>query len=221
LLTKIWECVYICRQDIRETDPPGRYRHEIAYDGANIYVFGGGTSNQAFDLLDIPTYNIEANCWQNTETYPDPCIPEPGGYPESRKCHSCVQITSSEGIEVVITGGYDGRRYFTDIWKLNLRTLTWKKFQKTALSQPLFFHDASSHPDGSMYIFGGIKQEDGNTVRTNNIYKMYVTIPKLSVIAWEGLLHYYLNRLRNLTKHQLLELGIPNIFVDRLLTETT
>jgi Kelch motif len=211
--------VYICRCDIRESDPPGRYRHEIAYDGANIYIFGGGTSTQAFDLTEIPTYNIEANTWEYTHTNPDPLLPDPGCYPDSRKCHSCIQFDTAEGMEVVIAGGFDGRRHFTDIWKLNLPTMTWHKFQTTALPQPLFFHDAAAHQDGCMYIFGGIKQDDGNTVRTNSIYKMYVTLPKLKVIAYEALLHYYSKRLRGLTKCQLLELGLPVVYAERLVTD--
>lgn len=31
-----------------ESEPLGRYRHELAFDGRLIYVFGGGTSTEVF-----------------------------------------------------------------------------------------------------------------------------------------------------------------------------
>lgn len=47
LRTGIWETVYVClgRDSL---EPPGRYRHELAFDGEMIYILGGGTSIDAF-----------------------------------------------------------------------------------------------------------------------------------------------------------------------------
>lgn len=47
LRTRVWERVYICT-GVDQSEPKGRYRHELAYDGQRIYVFGGGTSHTAF-----------------------------------------------------------------------------------------------------------------------------------------------------------------------------
>ncbi|XP_058834378.1 kelch domain-containing protein 10 homolog [Topomyia yanbarensis] len=211
--SKTWECAYTCRQDIRD-DPPGRYRHEIAFDNGKIYVIGGGTSDSAFSLASIPTYDIKQNVWTYTATKPDPKLPLPG-VPSARKCHSCVQYKTENGTEVVIAGGYDGRLYYGDIWKLNLNNLEWRLMQKSVLPYPLFFHDAASNNEGCMYIFGGIKFSFNNNVRTNVIYKMWTTIPKLSEISWEAVLHYWPS-LPKQSKGALLAVGIPAKFVRRV-----
>ncbi|XP_053677109.1 kelch domain-containing protein 10 homolog [Anopheles nili] len=213
LPSKTWECAYECKQNIRD-DPSGRYRHELAYDDYKIYVIGGGTSDSVFILTNIPAYDMKANKWEYLATKPDPLANLPG-IPSARKCHSCVQIRTDQGLEVVVAGGYDGISYFRDIWKLNLSTLQWKKMQKSNLPYPLFFHDAAVTSDGCMHIFGGIKFSNNTTVRTNTLYKMWTTIPRLSVIAWEAMLHYIPN-MHNRTKEELLEAGIPRQFVERV-----
>lgn len=50
LKTGKWETVYLC-SGADEMEPPGRYRHELAYDGKMIYVFGGGTVSETFGFL--------------------------------------------------------------------------------------------------------------------------------------------------------------------------
>lgn len=211
--SKTWECAYACRQDIRD-DPPGRYRHEIAFDGEKIYIIGGGTSDSAFSLSSIPTYTLKRNEWTYTATKPDPNLPLPG-VPAARKCHSCVQYQTDNGTEVVVAGGYDGRSYYGDIWKLNLSTFEWRLMQKSVLPYPLFFHDAASSSAGCMYIFGGIKFSSNNNVRTNIVYKMWTTIPKLSEICWEAMLHYSPG-LPGKSKNDLLQMGIPLNFAHRI-----
>ncbi|XP_055629273.1 kelch domain-containing protein 10 homolog isoform X2 [Toxorhynchites rutilus septentrionalis] len=211
--SRTWECAYACRQDIRD-DPPGRYRHEIAFDDNNVYIIGGGTSDSAFSLASIPTYNLKRNKWTYTATKPDPSLPLPG-VPAPRKCHSCVQYHTDNGTEVIVAGGYDGGSYYADVWKLNLNTFEWRLMQKSVLPYTLFFHDAACSESGCMYIFGGIKFSFRNNLRTNIVYKMWMTIPKLSEICWEALLHYS-QELPAKSKNELLELGIPLKFVQRI-----
>ncbi|XP_052859996.1 kelch domain-containing protein 10 homolog [Anopheles cruzii] len=213
LPSRTWERAYECRPNIRE-DPAGRYRHELAYNDSKIYVFGGGTSESAFILSTIPVYDIKTNQWEYVVTTPDSKARLPGT-PAARKCHSCVQIRTEQGVEVIVAGGYDGNAYFRDIWKLNLMSLQWTLMKKSRLPYPLFFHDATVTTDGCMYVFGGIKFNNNTDVRTHSLYKMWTTIPRLSAIAWEALLHYIPN-LHSRTKEQLLELGIPRQFVDRI-----
>lgn len=212
--SKTWECAYSCRQDIRD-DPPGRYRHEIAIDDERIYIIGGGTSDSAFSLASIPTYHIRENVWSYTATKPDPNLPLPG-VPAARKCHSCVQYKTDHGTEIVVAGGYDGRTYYGDIWKLNLSSLQWQLMQKSVLPHPLFFHDAACSSAGCMYIFGGIKFSSNNNVRTNIVYKMWTTIPKLSEICWEALQHYVPDMANRSTLPGLLSVGIPLKFAKRV-----
>lgn len=213
MFSRTWECAYTCRTDIRD-DPLGRYRHEIAYDDEKIYVIGGGTSDTAFSLASIPTFDIKKSVWTYTVTKPDPRLPAPG-VPSARKCHSCVQYRTDNGTEIVIAGGYDGRLYYGDIWKLNLSSFEWRLMQKSSLPYPLFFHGAASNSSGCMYIFGGIKFSVNNNVRTNVIFKMWTTIPKLSEICWEAIVHYTPG-LTQISRSKLLQIGIPAKFVERI-----
>lgn len=116
LRTRVWECVYICRPDIRE-DPEGRYRHKVVYDGQYIYVLGGGTSNLVYDLQRILAFNLITNRWEYFVTLPDRTSQtnltierQNSGYPNPRKCFSYVQHTKSNGeVEAFITGGLQVR----------------------------------------------------------------------------------------------------------------
>lgn len=213
IASRTWECAYACRQDFRD-DPLGRYRHELAFDGERIYVIGGGESNTAFSLSSIPTYHIKKNEWTYTQTKPDPNLLR-RGVPAARKCHSCVQYQTDHGTEVVVAGGHNGRTHYKDIWKLNLSTFEWRLMQKTNLPFPIFFHDAAASSSGCMYIFGGIKSTNNNNVRTNIMYKAWMTIPKLSEICWEALVHYN-PAIVDISKTKLLETGIPLKFVQRI-----
>lgn len=124
LVTKVWEIVHICRASNMD-DPKGRYRHEIAYDDHYIYVLGGGTSEVAYDLENLPAFDLKKSKWITIKTKPDPDAKF--GYPQPRKCHSCIQYDTPNGIHVIIAGGYIGDdRFFDDVWRLNLRTYQWQ-----------------------------------------------------------------------------------------------
>lgn len=221
LRTKVWENVYICRPEMRD-DPEGRYRHEVVYDGKHIFALGGGTSNSVFDLQRIPAYNLDANKWDYFDTLPDRSSKawsqNDKGYPKPRKCFSCVQHQSSNGdIEAFITGGLQGdfSTYFSDIWKLNLRTKQWTIIQTASLPRPLYFHSAAHSDNGCMYIFGGIEYNDKEMRRRNDLYKMWMTIPKLSEMCWDAVT-YYNDNLDLFDRKTLTNAGIPKRFTERL-----
>ncbi|XP_059226065.1 kelch domain-containing protein 10 homolog isoform X2 [Stomoxys calcitrans] len=219
LITKVWENVYICRPEMRD-DPEGRYRHEVVYDGHHIYVLGGGTSHTVYDLQRIPAFNLETNCWDHFDTLPDRTASsaQDPGYPKARKCLSCVQHTASNGdIEAFITGGLQGdfTTYFNDIWKLNLRTKQWYKIHSATLPRPLYFHSAAHAGNGCMYIFGGIEYSEKDMRRRNDLFKMWMTIPKLSDICWDAITHYNHN-LHRFDRATLLGAGIPDRYVNLL-----
>jgi Galactose oxidase, central domain len=164
-------------------------------------------------LKTLPVYDLIDRKWRKIETYPD----ADEGYPMPRKCHSLVQHTTkdydnSEETCVYITGGNYHGGPLNDVWKLSLKTRRWMRFRMATLRTSLFFHDACITPDACMYIFGGITT---NTMRTNNLYKMWVRIPKLSVIAWEALLHYF-PKMHLAPKNFMLEKGVPMHFVKRV-----
>lgn len=214
LFTKEWDCISVCR-DENEDDPKGRYRHEIAYDDKYIYILGGGTSTFAYDLETLPAFNLDANKWEHIKTNPDQLAPSPG-FPESRKCHSCVQYKNDRGdIEVIIAGGYyEEHKFYNDIWKLNLSTFNWQLYQTSTLPFPLYFHDAATSGNGLMYVFGGIEVRELSNTRTNEIYKMWVIVPKLSEISWDALLTYH-PKLPSYDCNKLCEIGVPKRFAVR------
>ncbi|EFN89737.1 kelch domain-containing protein 10 homolog [Harpegnathos saltator] len=209
----IWQAVYIClgRDSL---EPPGRYRHELACDGEMIYILGGGTSMDAFGFSEIPAFNLRSNKWEILSTHGDN---DDNTVPAPRRCHGSVQYTDEKtgATIVVISGGYDGDRVFSDVWRLDLSTLQWTCLRTCILPCPLYFHSAALTPEGRMYIFGGIIKENNTIQRTNAVLSVWLTIPKLSEICWQALNHYCLD-LRNRSPDELLRIGIPLKFVQRL-----
>lgn len=213
LSSRIWECIYICNDILRDDDPKGRYRHEVVHDGTHIYILGGGTRECTFDLESLPAFDLTLNKWTSIKTKPDPHSNRNGGYPEPRKFHSCVQQNTDDGIEVIIAGGFKTNvDLFDDIWKLNLRTYQWTRYAQTKLPHKLHFHDATIANNGCMYIFGGISGS-----RNNHLHKMWLRIPKLSDMCWEAL-QVYNPALNKIEKSTLLQVGVPQKYaaqVDR------
>lgn len=203
LASRVWQCVYVCNDTLRDDDPKGRYRHEIAHDNTHIYILGGGTREQTFDLEKVPAFDFTLNKWTTIHTKPDPNAKDNGGYPQPRKFHSCVQQQTEEGIEVIVAGGFQSEVQFDDIWKLNLGTHQWTLYAQTKLPKKLHFHDAAITDNGCMYVFGGISGS-----RNNDLHRMWLKIPKLSDICWEALQHYQ-PMLSKAESHTLLQMGVP------------
>ncbi|KAG8300997.1 Kelch domain-containing protein 10 [Homalodisca vitripennis] len=60
LRDKMWEAVYICKGT--QNEPPGRYRHEIAFDQDKIYILGGGTSHSTYGFQQQQK-SVEPGMW--------------------------------------------------------------------------------------------------------------------------------------------------------------
>lgn len=214
LTTGIWETVYIC-SGRDQNEPTGRYRHELAFDGKLIYVLGGGTASEAFGFAEIPAFDLETNRWLTINTYNDNNI---YSVPEPRRCHGSVQYTDGKtGVTfVVISGGYNGDHIFSDVWRLNLKLLQWTCLRKCILPCPVYFHSAALTPEGRMYTFGGIIKENNRIERTDEVHSVWLTIPKLSEICWQALIHYYPDSFKRRSQHELLHMGVPLKFVRRI-----
>lgn len=201
------------RPEIDPVQPIGRYRHEIAMDERYILILGGGTAETVFDLENLPAYDLKQSQWCRIETLPDAVA----GYPPKRKCHSLVQHTTEDvhgnkETFVFIAGGLNHSGAIRDIWQLSLKSFRWVLYKQTNLPTTLFFHDACVTQDGAMYIFGGITT---NTIRSDKLFKMWLTIPKLSVMCWESILYYY-PQVHTKSREELLERGVPIHFVNRV-----
>lgn len=209
---KVWEDVYICTGQA-DYEPAGRYRHEVAFDGSNIYILGGGTAEDAFGFCEIPVFNIETKKWLKVETKGDSRTLG-FGKPSARRCHGAVQIEIKNDIHVFINGGYDGDTVFDDLWRLELSTMQWTYIDKCILPKPTYFHSAAVCPEGKMYIFGGIYA--GDTLRRGNkVYSAWLCIPKLSEMCWEAVL-YYNPQIIDYSQEQLINSGLPRRFISRL-----
>lgn len=68
-----------------------------------------------------------------------------------------------------------------------------------------------------MYIFGGIEYNEvqRDMRRRNHLFKMWMTIPKLSDICWDAITYYNRN-LHKFDRATLLNAGIPQRYVNRL-----
>ncbi|XP_028162153.1 kelch domain-containing protein 10 homolog [Ostrinia furnacalis] len=212
LRSQTWEQVYVGTG--QEGEPPGRYRHEVATVDNKFYIIGGGTGEWAFELMEMPMYDLKSKTWKLLFPRPDyrtdfPLAPSP------RKCHSAVQFDTPDGVQVIVAGGSDGQLVFDDVWMLDVNKLQWHLMQKTILPRPLYFHGSSVTSYGCMYMFGGIEPNDDIVDRNNTMYKVWVCIPKLSEICWEAMLSLHPN-LHELDRPTLLNLGIPLHLVDRL-----
>ncbi|CAK1581697.1 unnamed protein product [Parnassius mnemosyne] len=208
----IWEPVFVGTG--QEGEPFGRYRHEIARVGNKLYIIGGGTGEWAFELMEIPMYDLETNTWTFLTPKADDTIKNTLA-PLPRKCHSAVQIDTPKGAQVFVVGGSDGQSMFEDVWRLNISDLQWNLMQKTVLPHPLSFHSSTVTSYGCMYTFGGIEPKEEATCRNNTMYKVWICIPKLSEICWEALMTFHPN-LDQVKRKTLLNIGIPIHLVDRL-----
>lgn len=207
-----WEPVYVGTG--QDDEPLGRYRHEVACVDNKLYIIGGGTGDWAFELMELPVYDLKTNSWTIQTPKVDDTLKN-GQAPLPRKCHSAVQIDTPNGVQVFVAGGSDGQSVFDDVWRLNVNDLQWHLMQKTVLPRQLYFHASTVTSYGCMYVFGGIEPKEDIACRNNCLYKVWLCIPKLSEICWEALLSMHPN-LYELDRGTLLNLGIPVHLADRL-----
>ncbi|KAK9873140.1 hypothetical protein WA026_021375 [Henosepilachna vigintioctopunctata] len=211
LKTYQWTEVYVAKGHIYNGEPKGRYRHEVGFDGENIFVFGGGTAGLVYGLDELPTFNLEMSKWHFTKTLKDPQY----GTPAPRRCHGAVQINVDGKVQVFVTGGHDGENIFDDLWRFDLRTYQWTFFSQCRLPREIYFHATAATAEGRLYVFGGIYNGEDSFVRTNTIYSTWLCIPKLSEMCWEAVLLYF-PHVVNCNHDLLLKVGFPRNFVKRL-----
>ncbi|CAH2241215.1 jg3280 [Pararge aegeria aegeria] len=213
LRTMSWEPVFVGTG--QEDEPIGRYRHEVARVGNKLYIIGGGTGDWAFELMEIPMFDLETKTWTIITPKADDSTKDIVQQPLARKCHSAVQIETPNGVQVFVAGGTDGQGVFDDIWRLNIPDMQWHLMQKTILPHPLYFHSSTVTSYGCMYMFGGIEPNDNETRRNNILYKVWLCIPKLSEICWEAMLNFH-PTMDQVEKSTLINIGIPRHFVERV-----
>ncbi|ELU10722.1 hypothetical protein CAPTEDRAFT_90889, partial [Capitella teleta] len=115
--------------------------------------------------------------------------------------------------DVFISGGYNGRDVFDDIWHLNLDLMQWMCLS-AKIPKPTYFHAAALTPGGDrMFIFGGL--HGINDQRTADFYEIWLKVPSLREMTWQ----YFSTNCPKLIcsePNQLLHLGIPADLVHRI-----
>ncbi|XP_071476977.1 kelch domain-containing protein 10-like [Diadema antillarum] len=207
--TKEWSSLLTSdhREDATLAHNRGMYRHGLAFYDNKLYVIGSSWE-ELWHLLyfeKIHVFNLETMRWSWEPTIPS----EESSSPQRRAYHSCVQWKS----EVYMCGGHDHQQVLDDIWCLHLPELRWQKIH-TTLPQKTFFHAASITETKCMYLFGGVKDLD-ERVRTSIVQRVWLDIPSLSELCWHQVLAQSPN-LSTMSREQLVTLGIPRTFVERL-----
>lgn len=163
-------------------------------------------------------FDVTSKQWEFLPTKHDHRVPRPG-YPNNRNCHSCVQCPENPNL-VYICGGFDGYQSFKDVWRFDLDTLQWIMLIGCTMPQPVYFHSTAVTPSGRMCCYGGIVSNnhlDGSGGRSNDITSAWITIPKLKVISWEAMVHYYKKQMFASTNEDLKKIGLPQEYYERII----
>ncbi|XP_034118121.1 kelch domain-containing protein 10 homolog [Drosophila albomicans] len=216
---RLWQVLYQSELNNPFDYPKGRFNHQVITDGKFIYCLGGGDFDmQLHDFKHILTFNLTTHTWLERDTQPDErMLAENEGYPRGRQEFACVQRRCSNGdIEAIICGGQEAEffSYLSDIWKLNVCTMEWTHL--TACTPlPTYISSAALIRNACLFILGGDKDKSWSPVPSvSGVYKMWLTVPKLSELAWEA--YSYYNDIEDRDRQELINLGIPSRFVERL-----
>ena len=167
-----------------------------------------------FNLAQIPVFDTHTCTWSEAQTFTGE---SDGSFPSNRKYHGLIQIEYN----VYVAGGTNGSDIFDDIWNLDLNTLIWKKIHQK-IPRPVFFHSVSLSPFGEMTIFGGVTGMDfSSLIRSNELYSIWLKVPKLKELSWLAVCHYMDN---NKVYKNCLEsvqyIGIPYNYHSRLICKS-
>lgn len=162
-------------------------------------------------------FDVVSRQWDFLPAKQDHKVPRPG-YPNNRSCHSCVQCPENPNL-VYICGGFNGITSFKDVWRFDIDTLQWEKLSKCILPRAVYFHSTAVTPSGRMCCYGGIVSNDdmhGTGGRSNDITCAWITIPKLKIICWEAMIHYFKKQMFESSLDDLKKIGLPYEFYNRI-----
>ena len=99
---------------IEGTPPKCRYGHTAVLAGSRILIFGGKGSKSVF--RDLHALDPVKMTWYQG--------PDGAGAPASRYGHSSTLVG---GNKMFVFGGWNGKKYFNDLYILDLELMAWKK----------------------------------------------------------------------------------------------
>lgn len=215
--TNFWNCPQRRIRSQIKNIWKGRFFHTLVQDDQHIYLIGITRGRAAYALDFLAVFHLESSTWQMVHTKPDPQAPDTG-YPVARQDLSCAKYRTLAGqTEIFIAGGAHKSVpvYLCDIWKLNLATMRWYLLKSVRLPENMANTEITINSNGLMYIFGTDRKPIHMRPFTYKLLKVWVTIPKLSEICWDGIVTIQ-PRLSSYPADTLRKLGIPDRFVDRL-----
>lgn len=112
-----------------------RWAAHCVVDNHLIFVHGGW--NDAGPLQDAFSFDCRAKKWNKIETK--------GAVPSARRWHVAC---SASPLQVMIMGGYDGKKHYSDAWTLDLRAAQWRQLQDTKIGR-------ARHMACQGVVFGG------------------------------------------------------------------
>ncbi|VVC30882.1 Hypothetical protein CINCED_3A000885, partial [Cinara cedri] len=88
------------------------------------------------------------------------------------------------------------------------------------LPRPVFCHSTIVTPSDRMCCYGSYVEYDPvnlNVQCSNNIATVWITIPKLKIISWEAIVHYFKKEMFESSIENLKKIGIPPEFYNRII----
>ncbi|KAF9169369.1 hypothetical protein BGX20_010410 [Mortierella sp. AD010] len=153
--------------------------------GTKIYLFGGFSSaNGTRTYLSFQNLN-----WVDISTA-TPTVGTQltlGSVPPPRQDH-CSVLTASN--KVIVFGGYDAntRTTYSDIWSLDLITLTWSRILALGTSYPAYGHTCNL-VGAMMVVFAGLTTTSATNPR-NDTFDGYRSVQVYDVMATQWLRVY-------------------------------
>jgi len=132
-----------------ETDPlkrpkPREFHSSIVYENS-LWIFGGKSNRYENDLFQ---FDFATNSWREIRALSGPL-------PSKRFGHSAVVHNNN----LYICGGYDSFGFIcNDLYEFSFSKLVWRKMEPIAGKIPELLHHSAVVWQGSMYVFGGHKQ---------------------------------------------------------------
>lgn len=155
--------------------PSSRQGHAAVEVGRKIYFIGGCQEDmQCFN--DVRSFDSDTQEWTEEPTI--------GWQPTPRGGHTATLV----GNEIYLYGGADSKGTFNDLYKLDLRHLSWSKvpFPGGDVPKARTNHAAAAGANGRLYLFGGYSS-DGTFL--NDTWQLRVRSPKEGAdeVQWQKL----------------------------------
>jgi hypothetical protein len=164
--------------------PLKRLGHTFEKWNSKGYMFGGvGGKMTHFNLHRFEGGTNHNDVWEfdpSNQSWKELAVDAEVKPPKRRSHASCVA-----GDCMYISGGYDGKTEFADIWQFDLFLKKWKQFTNLGLFPSRRFHSMTTFDD-SLYILGGITSSKSDMVFFMSDYYRFDT-KEIHVRDWIGL----------------------------------